>query len=231
MDKGIKNLYNRIRTIGKKIDTPNPSEGASLRYMVAACGKGNAAAMLELSKYLHKTVPEDEDAANMWLLRAAIYGNSEAQERVRDEIKQNPHFLNNSLIPYENFIPGRRANWHSGCYPGYRLIAAGLWEFQSNKSYLLAGINNYRTMLIWQEAGYDPPDEDGFGEETYYNMFYLDEFFQPIPGVPAVDNVSTRDINYLEEPKKRYEAMTNAMVEAAGRREQIPLWTGFASDR
>lgn len=231
MDKGVGNLYNRIRTIGKNIDTPYPSEGEKLQYLAAACGKGDATAMLELSEYLRKTMPEDEGAANMWLLRAAVYGNTAAQERVQDEIKQNPYFLKNTPIPYEFLIPGRRASWHSGSYPGYRLNAMGLLAFQPEGTYLLAGLNKYRTMLIWQEVGYDPPDEDGFGEETYYNMFYLDEFFQPIPGVPAVDNVSTRDIGYLEGPKKRYEAMTHAMVEAAGRRKQMPLWTGFVSER
>lgn len=198
-----------------------------LRCLAAACGNGDAAAMLELSAYLRETMPEDDGAASMWLLRAAVYGNTAAQERVREEMGQNPYFLKKSLIPYENFIPGRRANWHSGDYLGHRLNAAGLLVFRPKESYSLAGINQYRTMLVWQEAGYDPADEDGFGEEIYYNMFYLDEFFQPIPGVPGVDNVSTRDIHYLEEPKKRYEAMTQAMVEAVSEREQIPLWTEF----
>lgn len=231
MDKETRNLSNRISAIGKNIDTSYPPEGVELKYLAAACGKGDATAMLDLSEYLRKTMPEDEGAANMWLLRAAIYGNTAAQERVQDEIKQNPNFLKNSSIPYENFIPGRRANWHSSCYPGYRLNTMGLLAFQPEETYLLAGLNKYRTMLIWQEVGYDPPDEDGFGEETYYNMFYLDEFFQPIPGVPGVDNVSTRDIGYLEVPKKKYEAMTHAMVEAAGGRKQMPLWTGFVSEK
>lgn len=226
MNKEIRNLYNQICAMGKKASVP-PVD-AKLQCLAVACGKGNAAAMLELSEYLRSTVSDDDGAVNMWMLRAAIYGNTEAQERVQEEIRQNFYFLKKSLIPYENFIPDKRVNWHSGGYPGHRLNAVGLLAFQQKESYSLAGINKYRTMLVWQEAGYDPPDEDGFGEETYYNMFFLDEFFQPIPGVPVVGNVSTRDIDYLAEPKKRYEAMVQAMVEAAGKREQIPLWTGFA---
>lgn len=228
MEKGIRKLYHRVRTMGKSVDASYPAVGVRLRRLAAACGKGDAAAMLELSECLRSTVPEDDGAVNMWLLRAAIYGNTEAQERVLGEIRQTPYFLKKSLIPYENFIPGRRENWHSGGYPGHRLNAAGLLTFQSRENYSLAGINQHRTMLVWQEAGYDPSDEDGFGAETYYNMFYLDEFFQPIPGVPVVENVSTRDIDYLAEPKKRYEAMTHAMAKAAGKRKQVPLWTGFA---
>lgn len=228
MDNGIRKLYNRIRAMGKNVELPYPAADVKLQNLANACGKGDAAAMLELSEYLRNTVPEDDGAVNMWLLRAAIYGNTEAQKRVREEIRQNPYFLKRSLIPYENFIPGRRVNWHSGDYPGHWLNEAGLLAFQSGENYSLAGINQHRTMLVWKEAGYDPPDEDGFGAETYYNMFYLDEFFQPIPGVPVVENVSTRDIDYLAEPKKRYEAMTHAMEKAAGKREQIPLWTGLA---
>lgn len=123
--------------------------------------------MLALSKYLRETKPNYEEAAYMWLLRAAIYGNSTAQERVLEEIKRNPHFLEKSMIPYENFLPGRRDSRHSGYYSGHLLNAVGLLVFQPEENYLLAGINEDRTMLIWQEVDYDPADEYGFGEEFY----------------------------------------------------------------
>lgn len=202
-----------------------------LHNLAENCGKGDADAMLALSEYLHSIVPTYDSAVNMWLLRAAIYGNILAQGRVRESIKQNRVFLENCLIPYEHFIPGRRAGWHRGGYYGVYLNAAGLLAFRPEESYSLSGINQYRTMLIWQEVDYDLPDEDGFGAETYYNMFYLDEFFQPIPGVPVVENVSSRDITCLEGPRKAYETMTRAMIEAAGRRKQIPLWTEFVDIR
>lgn len=225
MGKGIRNLYDRIRAIGKEANPFDLTVDAKLLKLAASCGKGDAAAMLELSEYLCGTVPEDAAAANMWLLRAAVYGNVQAQERVQKEMKQNPYFLKKSLIPYENFIPGRRDTWHCGAYLGRQLNKAGLLVFRPEESYLLAGINKHRTMLVWREAGYDPADEDGFGEEIYYDMFYLDEFFQPIHRVPMVENVSTRDIAYLKEPKKRFEDMTYAMAKATEKRKQIPLWT------
>lgn len=199
-----------------------------LQNLAEACGKGDADSMLALSEYLHYIVPPYDSAANMWLLRAAVYGNTTAQGRVREEMTKTPNFLRAGLIPYEHLIPDRRANWHSGGYSGGGLNAAGLLTFRPEGIYLLSGINQYRTMLVWQEAGDDPADEDGFGAESYYNMFYLDEFFQPIPGVPVVESVSTRDIEHLEIPKKRYEEMTNAMVEAMDKRDRIPLWTEFA---
>lgn len=155
-----------------------------LKNLAEACGRGDADSMLSLSEYL-QCIPYDS-AANMWLLRAAVYGNTAAQERVREEMAKTSNFLRASLISYEYFIPGRRASWHSGGYAGVYLNAAGLLAFRPDKVYLLSGINKYRTMLVWQEVGEDPADEDGFGAESYYNMFYLDEFFRPIPGIPVV---------------------------------------------
>lgn len=240
MNKGIKKLYDRICAIGKKASPPPTVDerllrltagyrnvDTKLRCLASACGNGDAVAMLELSEYLRETMPEDDGAARMWLLRAAVYGNAAAQERVREEMRQNPHFLEKSFIPCEYLIPGKRANRRSG-YSGKQLNEVGLLLFHPERYYLLAGINQHRTMLVRQEAGYDSADEDGYGAETYYNMFYLDEFFQPIPGVPIIENVSDRDIRYSDGPEKEYGAMTHAMVEAAGKREQIPLWMEFA---
>lgn len=198
-----------------------------LQRLAAACGRGDNTAMRELSKYLRETMPDYKKGADMWLLRAAIYGNSVAQERVLEELKKNPDFLEKSMIPYENFLPGRRESWHSGCYPGHLLNAVGFMAFQPGENYLLAGINESRTMLVWQEDDYDPADEDGFGAETYYNMFYLDEFFQPLTGVPTVYSVSSRDIRCLEEPMRQFEAMTSAMRQQAVKRRRFPLWTEF----
>lgn len=209
----------------------NPTVDAKLRELAKRCGKGDADAMMTLSEYLHIRMPEETSAVNMWLLRAAIYGNVEAQERVREAVKQNNRFLETSLIPYGHFIPDRHVNRHIGDYSGQYLNAVGLLAFQPKESYYIAGIDNHRAMLIWREADYEPADADGFGAETYYDMFYLDEFFQPIPGVPVVKSVSTRDINYLSGPKEEYEAMVHAMIEATGKRKQVPLWTGLESVR
>ncbi|MCM1212299.1 MAG: hypothetical protein NC318_11910 [Blautia sp.] len=201
-----------------------------LRYLAADCTKGDADAMLKLSEYFSQKKP-NKKAAVMWLLRAAMYGNTVAQERVWDEIKQNRYFLENSLIPYENFIPGKQPNWHSGSYSGETLNAAGLMAFQQNEYYTIAGLDKNRTALIWKERGYEPADEDGFGAETYYDMYYMDEFFQPISGVPCVYDVSTWDIRHLDSPREEYEAMRAAMIKAMADRKQIPLWTEFVPEK
>lgn len=212
-----------------KLSMPPPPVRAAtqqLQCLADACGRGDAGAMLELAEHLRETMPE---AADMWLFRAALYGNCAAQETVRKEIRHSTWFLKNSYIHYEKFIPDRRANWHTGGYLGSDLNAAGLLAFQPEEVYCLAGINEYRTMMIWQEANYYPPDEDGFGMEFSYNMFYLDEFFQLIPEVPMINNVIPREIGNNSN-RESYANMVQAMKEAAGKRKRIPLWTGYEDE-
>lgn len=211
----------------------------NIYQLASACAQGNAAAMLKLSEFLRSTdatvsgitASDYEKGANMWLLRAAIYGDRTAQEIVLDQIRQNSGFLNQTLIPYANFLPNRRKRWYSGSYSGHLLNAMGLLSFQPEGSYLLAGISDHRTLSVWQEAGYDPADESGFGEETYYHMSFLDEFFQPLPGVPVVHSVSHWDITHLDICIQQYDEMANAMLEVADRRAKLPLWTDFISGK
>lgn len=212
---------------------PPPVQAASpaLQQLADACAQGDAQAMLALSEYLTDPAKSPivtpaylQKGADMWLLRAAIYGSAQAQDRLRQELDRRPGLLRNSLLRWEFFIPERMHYWHEGCYPGRLLNAMGLLAFQPQESYLLAGLDGSRAFLVWQEAGYEAPDEDGFGAENYYDMFYLDEFFQPFPGVPVVTDVTTRDIRQLAS-KARFDAMTDAMRAAAGQREKRPLWT------
>lgn len=249
MIKGIRNLYDRIRTGGKKKDSPNKSVyedikflenlnakrdapykpvETDLRYLAGVCARGDADAMLELSEYFSQKEP-NEKAAVMWLVRAAMYGNTMAQEKLQDEIKQDRYFLEKSLIPCENFIPGKRPNWHSGSYSGEMLNAAGFMSFQQNGYYTIAGLDKNRATLIWKETGYEPPDEDGYGAETYYDMYYMDEFFQPISGLPYIYNASSWDIRHSESDS--YSAMKKAMIKTMSKRKQIPLWTGFLPEK
>lgn len=231
LNKAIEKLSRLVYETKNNFINLNPAVDAKVRELANSCGKGDANAMMALSEYLHARIPEEISAVNMWVLRAAIYGNVEAQKSVREAIKQNPRFLEMSLIPYEHFIPDRHVNRHIGDYSGQYLNAVGLLAFQPKESYYIAGIDSHRAMLIWREADYDLPDEDGFGAETYYDMFYLDEFFQPIPGVPVVKSVSTRDIKYLDGAKEKYEAMVHAMIETTEKRKQVPLWTDLENMR
>ena len=166
-----------------------------LQALADACGQGDANAMLRLSEYI-RTTPAYKKAVpaiNMWLLRSAVYGNSEAQERVRAEVLQNELFLKKCMLPYGNMVPGKNSSWYASGYSGSILNAVGLLSFQPEGSYTIAGINESRFMVVWESTDYDPADEDGFGREEYYNMFCLDEYFQLIPGVPMTRNLGSAE--------------------------------------
>ena len=147
--------------------------------LLERCRKGDNKAMLELSKI------SDTKLANMWLIRAVIYGNEEA----RAILRENPSRASNALIPIENFVPGQRTLWFNGCYDTATLKEAGFDELPNyGESYIVAGLSDERVMVIGVETGYEPPDEDGFGMETYYDYFVYDEFFHRISKTVFEDN-------------------------------------------
>ncbi|MCD7824112.1 MAG: hypothetical protein LUG86_08900 [Oscillospiraceae bacterium] len=158
-----------------------------LEILAERCGAGDADAMLELSELLRKSATSAKHdiyrlGANMWLLRAAIYGNKQAQERVMEIFSegrwQGVDFLEDMTFPYENFIPGKRDNWRTGKYSGRDLNEIGLFAFEPGELYNIAGLSKGRYIEIGRYLGFDGPDEDGFGYEEYYRYSYLDQYFQ-----------------------------------------------------
>lgn len=147
--------------------------------LLERCRTGDDKAMLEMSRCC------DAEIANMWLVRAVLYGNEEAREILR----RNPERASNTFLPIENFIPDKRTAWFHGRYSGTSLKEIGFDDLPDlHESYLLAGLSSERVMVLGMEAGYDPPDEDGFGAETYYNYYVYDEFFHRISKKAFEDN-------------------------------------------
>lgn len=148
--------------------------------LLERCRKGDNKAMLELSKG-----SSNIKIANMWLVRSVIYGNEEAREILRE----NPQRVSNTFFQIENFIPGERKLWFNGCYDAAALKEVGFDDLPDlNESYIVAGLSDERVMVIGIETGYEPPDEDGFGMETYYDYYVYDEFFQRISKIVFKDN-------------------------------------------
>lgn len=223
--EAVKNSTSKSMTVPHPV--PVKAASKELQLLLDKCGSGDAAAMASFAAHIKQHHPKADQWVNMWIVRAAIYGDISSQEVVMRRIKEQPTFLRSLPIPWENFIPGKRESWHSGTYPGKILNEVGFLAFQPNGMYLLAGLNEDRFMIIWEEDDYDPPDEDGFGAEEYYNMFCLDEFYQPISGVPVVKSVSTRDIRYVSSCKEKYENMVSMARQAIKARPQFPLWLDF----
>ncbi len=133
--------------------------------------KGDNKAMLELSKI------SDTKFANTWLVRAVMYGNEEAREILR----KNPERASNMFFHLENFVPGRRKLFFNASYEAADLMELGFDDLPGlHESYIVGGLSNERIMVIGMETGYDPPDEDGFGMEIYYDCYVYDEFFHRI---------------------------------------------------
>lgn len=164
----------------------------NFELLACRCSKGDADAMMQISLYLRGRIAEEavySKVADMWVIRAMLYGNEEAKVWV----EMNPGCKSNSFLHYDNFIAGKRDSWYVGEYSGLYLNKIGLLDFNPNGMYLLPGIDKNRVILVKKEAGYDSHDEDGFGAEYYYDWFYMDEFFNIIEGVPVLKNMSSQD--------------------------------------
>lgn len=181
------------------------------------CSKGDADAMLQMSLNFRKRTTELIDyakVADMWVIRAMLYGNKEANTWVEG----NPCCKSNSLFPYDNFIPGKRSTWYVGDYSGVFLNEIGLFYFDPEGIYELPGIDNNRVILAKKYVGYDPPDGDGFGAEYYYDWFYMDEFFNIIEGIPVLKYMSSQDRRGC--CKNNFEEMQNKLAEVLNRRRK-----------
>ena len=194
----------------------------TLQDLAERCGQGDAAAMAAMADFL-RTKEGGAPWADFWLLRAAIYGDAASQEAVLQRIQDTPSFLKNIPLPWQNLVPGKRRNWYTGAYSGGLLNLVGLLAFQPEQVYMLDGIGRDGFQVAWEYVDSDGPDEDGFGEEEYYNMFCLDEFYQPLPGVPMVCKVSTNDIRTIA--KDEYAQMLALARRAAHPRQD--LWLEF----
>lgn len=176
--------YSNVHGSGSK-QVIQKIEGETMRTewdratLLERCRSGDSQAMLEMSKCC------DTEFANMWLVRAVLYGNEEARELLRC----NPQRASNTFLPIENFIPGKRTSWFNGKYHAVSLSEIGFDNLPSmDETYMLAGLSRERVIVLGMETGYEPPDEDGFGAETYYSYYVYDEFFHRISPKAFEDN-------------------------------------------
>lgn len=147
------------------------SEEMIIGPLLERCRMGDNKAMLEMSRHC------DTKLSNMWLVRAVLYGNEEAREILREDPKR----AEDTFLPLAYFIPGERKLWFEGGYTAASLKKAGLDNLpKTNESYTVAGLSKERVFIIGRKTGYDEPDEDGFGAETYYDYYVYDEFFHRI---------------------------------------------------
>lgn len=192
----------RIRGIGilsvnYGLKTPKRDFWADEKFASLArrCSTGDAAAMMEFADYYEKLGSEEFyiSAANFWRFRAYLYGNQQAaqwkKDRLRDKLEAqipvalNPYFSDNE---------------------GERLRALGFAFFDPERSYSFQPKDDMGIVEVssWSET--EGPDEDGFGMEECYDFWFLDEFLNPIPGIPMIGNYSSLDRRNFPEKFEYY---------------------------
>ena len=108
-----------------------------------------------------------------WLNRAAFYGDSKAIEY----IKLHPLFQVFWYFPQEFYYGNTKL--HTNC-SGEVLRKMGILSVADSSEFTLESLDKYRFFKTTSYAGYEGPDEDGFGMEEEYNFSFYDEFFNPL---------------------------------------------------
>lgn len=107
--------------------------------LLKRCRKSNSKEMLKISKY------GNEKIANMWLVRAVLYGN----EAARKILRCNPSHASDTIIPIENFIPEKSIVCCNRSYSAAELIEIGFDNLPNlQKLYLLAGPSDERVLVV-----------------------------------------------------------------------------------
>lgn len=160
-----------------------------LNRLVSACSEGNHEAMVAVAEFFlnYGNAPFYEAAANFWYYRAAINGNQTAVKIISEKLEERREQLPSVSSPYIFNESGERLN------------ALGFSFFDSDREYRVSAPDENGIAEVTSYADEDGPDEDGFGMETYYDWWYLDENLQKIPGVKCIPKYSNREKRLYKE--------------------------------
>lgn len=171
--------------------------------LAEACKNGDASAMREMAELLYRhcevqmkklleryeAEPTSKHASDvqknrtlmgeaymMWLVRAALYGDTKAGEK----LDKCPIYKELAFIPY-GMMSGEKDPrimfWDSDT-----LYDIGFIDVP--KGYTDCGLRydaDKKIFGLCYVSDYEPPDEDGFGAEYDYDYIYFDKFFRPLP--------------------------------------------------
>lgn len=131
----------------------------------------------------------------MWLVRAAVYGNENANLL----IEKCPYYQRKASIPY-TFYTSEDSQTNS------------IWVSRDiGLIDMVQGLDNGGYLTFYREKGYydveylynyDPPDETGYGAEWNYEHAYYDEFFCQI--LTANKEMISQKLLILEQERKVY---------------------------
>lgn len=108
----------------------------------------------------------------MWLVRAAIYGDTESEKK----LEAWPFYKKRAFLPYD-MLAGKTESCRN-IWASSFLSKIGLIDVPAG--YEDCGIQfmkEQRYFDFYYVSDYEPPDDDGFGAEWEYGHIYFDEYF------------------------------------------------------
>lgn len=189
-------LGHKIFFIDENLKLPKTSLWNNQLFVsfVKRCEKGNPQAMLELGNYFGQLERTEGDpkfyqlASNFWKIRAAEYKHPEAVRWKKEWFLKNPE----GLMPMVLLPDG-------GAADGNVLQALGFRFFDPNRYYHFMEKTAGGIVEVYSWCDTDGSDEDGYGREVYYDFWFLDEFWNEIPGVGSMRGYSLRE-RHLRDP-------------------------------
>ena len=173
------------------------------REIAAGCAAGNPDTMYRMMEFFdgkaleHANVPFYERARNFWMYRAYQYGNPKAKDALERWIVSHPNYRL-SIPPLSNQL--------GGVLQGQLLNALGFLNFEENEEYIFQGLDSDGIVLVRKYESEDGPDEDGFGMETYYDWWFMDEYLNSIPEAPCLHSYSTSEFRAPTAQKRFLDA-------------------------
>ena len=194
----------------KHLESPanlNHQDDPEFKRLTANCAKGDADSMNDLAIYFEKLSHESDAspfyiyASNYWRYRAYRGGNSDASKWFKKFFADHPNEHLDSILP-ENNNPD--AGWYTHSIPGILLNDLGFEFFDPERNYEIKHFENEKIVEVSAFESFEGPDEDGFGAETYYDWWFLDENMQPIPGIEKIiATTRERDQSYFIKTRAR----------------------------
>lgn len=174
-DSRLEKLLSELKKKNKELEQLLPGRQEQLRILARQCEMGDEEAMLKMYFYFRDVAPEKffRQAAAMWLIRAGIYGNSQAQKI----LERRPEYYEESYFPTD---PAQKKLLYTGRYTGKELRNLGFLNFKENTKYRLEEMENKGYVIACSYAGCEEREEDGYGMEECYNFQAFDEFFHEL---------------------------------------------------
>lgn len=150
-------------------------------------------------------------AANLWNYRSYERGNRAAAARMKTWVEAS------SGKPLLSAFLTERLR---GTADGRALNALGFLFFEAGREYTLNGMDADGAVTVSAYESEDGPDEDGFGRETYYDWWHLDDNLSLVPEVTCLHRYSSIDRRIQSVQQRFRESHDKVARIVAMKREQ-----------